>query len=129
MYYPPSTSATIIPLNMNIETLRDYCLSKSRVQETFPFGEETIVFKVMDKIFLLAGLDQADRFNVKCDPEKAVSLREEYEEVQPGYHMNKIHWNTVFMNGKLNDVQLKEMIDHSYDLVVKSLPKSKQTLI
>ncbi|MGV3684110.1 MAG: MmcQ/YjbR family DNA-binding protein [Daejeonella sp.] len=114
---------------MNIETLRDYCLSKSRVQETFPFGEETIVFKVMDKIFLLAGLDQADRFNVKCDPEKAVSLREEYEEVQPGYHMNKIHWNTVFMNGKLNDVQLKEMIDHSYDLVVKSLPKSKQTLI
>lgn len=129
MYYQPSTSATIIPLNMNIEILRDYCLSKSRVQETFPFGEETIVFKVMDKIFLLAGLDQADRFNVKCDPEKAVSLREEYEEVQPGYHMNKIHWNTVFMNGKLNDVQLKEMIDHSYDLVVKSLPKSKQTLI
>lgn len=114
---------------MNIETLREYCLSKSRVEETFPFGEDTLVFKVMDKIFLLTGLDEADRFNVKCDPEKAIALREEYGEVQPGYHMNKTHWNTVFMNGKLSDVQLKEMIDHSYDLVVKSLPKNKQALI
>ncbi len=111
---------------MNIETLREYCLSKSHVQETFPFGEETLVFKVMDKIFLLAGLDEADRFNVKCDPEKAVSLREQYEEVQPGYHMNKTHWNTVFMNGRLRDNQLKEMIDHSYDLIVKSLSKNKK---
>lgn len=114
---------------MNIETLRDYCLSKSKVQETFPFGEDTLVFKVMDKIFLLAGLDHSHRFNVKCDPEKAVSLREQYEEVQPGYHMNKTHWNTVFMNGNLNDKQLMEMIDHSYDLVVKSLPKNRQALI
>ncbi len=114
---------------MNIETLRDYCLSKSQVEETFPFGEDTLVFKVLDKMFLLTGLEEADRFNVKCDPEKAIALREEYEEVQPGYHMNKTHWNTVFMNGKLSDVQLKEMIDHSYDLVVKSLPKNKQALI
>ncbi len=114
---------------MNIETLREYCLSKSHVEETFPFGEDTLVFKVMDKIFLLTGLEQPDRFNVKCDPEKAVSLREEYEEVQPGYHMNKTHWNTVYMNGRLTDLQLKEMIDHSYDLIVKSLPKSKQALI
>lgn len=114
---------------MNIETLRDYCLSKNYVTETFPFGEETLVFKVMDKIFLLTGLEQPDRFNVKCDPEKAVSLREQYEEVQPGYHMNKTHWNTVYMNGRLTELQLKEMIDHSYDLVVKSLPKSKQALI
>ncbi len=114
---------------MNIETLRDYCLSKSQVEETFPFGEDTLVFKVMDKIFLLTGLDEADRFNVKCDPEKAISLREEYEEVQPGYHMNKTHWNTVFMNGRLSDIQLKEMIDHSYELIVKSLPKNKQALL
>jgi len=114
---------------MNIETLRDYCLSKGHVVETFPFGEETLVFKVMDKIFLLTGLEQPDRFNVKCDPEKAISLREQYEEVQPGYHMNKTHWNTVCMNGRLNDQQLKEMIDHSYHLIVKSLPKSKQALI
>lgn len=113
---------------MNIETLRDYCLRKKHVQETFPFGEDTLVFKVMDKIFLLTGLDQPDRFNVKCEPERAISLREEYEEVRPGYHMNKTHWNTVFMNGRLSDPQLKAMIDHSYDLVVKSLPKNKQIL-
>lgn len=114
---------------MNIESLRDYCLSKKQVVETFPFGEDTLVFKVMDKIFLLTGLDQPDRFNVKCDPEKAVALREEYEEVQPGYHMNKTHWNTVFINGRLSNSQLKEMIDHSYNLIVKSLPKSKQAQI
>ena len=114
---------------MNIETLRDYCLTKAHVEETFPFGEETLVFKVMDKIFLLTGLDQPDRFNVKCDPERALSLREEYEEVQPGYHMNKTHWNTVYINGRLSDQQLKEMIDHSYNLIVKSLPKAKQALM
>ena len=114
---------------MNIETLRDYCLSKRHVEETFPFGPETLVFKVMGKIFLLTGLDQPDRFNVKCDPEKAVALREAYEEVQPGYHMNKTHWNTVSMNGRLNERLLQEMVDHSYDLIVKSLPKSKQELI
>ena len=114
---------------MNIESLREYCLCKPAVIETFPFGEDTLVFKVFDKIFLLCGLDQPDRFNVKCEPERAVSLREEYEEVQPGYHMNKTHWNTVFMNGRLNDMQLKEMIDHSYDLIVSSLPKSKRESI
>jgi len=111
---------------MNIESLRAYCLCKPAVTETFPFGEATLVFKVSDKIFLLCGLDQPDRFNVKCDPERAVSLREEYEEVQPGYHMNKTHWNTVFMNGRLNDLQLKEMIDHSYNLIISSLPKNKR---
>ena len=111
---------------MNIETLREYCLSKNHVTETFPFGEETLVFKVVGKIFLLAGLENPYRFNVKCDPELAVSLREEYEEVQPGYHMNKTHWNTVYMNGRLSDSQLKQMIDHSYDLIVSSLPKKQQ---
>ena len=111
---------------MNIETLREYCLSKNQVTETFPFGEETLVFKVVGKIFLLTGLENPDRFNVKCNPERAVSLREEYEEVQPGYHMNKTHWNTVHMNGRLSDSQLKQMIDHSYDLIVSSLPKKQQ---
>ena len=111
---------------MNIESLRDYCLSKPGVTESFPFGEETLVFKLKDKIFLLCGLKNPDRFNVKCDPEKAISLREEYEEVQPGYHMNKTHWNTVYMNGRLNDTRLVEMIDHSYELIKRSLPANKR---
>jgi predicted DNA-binding protein (MmcQ/YjbR family) len=111
---------------MNIESLRDYCLSKPGVTESFPFGEETLVFKLKDKIFLLCGLKNPDRFNVKCDPEKAISLREEYEEVQPGYHMNKTHWNTVYMNGRLNDTRLMEMIDHSYELIKRSLPANKR---
>ncbi|HUH32728.1 MAG TPA: MmcQ/YjbR family DNA-binding protein [Daejeonella sp.] len=114
---------------MNIESLRDYCLAKAGVAETLPFGPDTLVFKVSDKMFLLVGLDDPESFNVKCDPEKAVSLREEYEEVQPGYHMNKVHWNTVSMNGRLTESQLKEMIDHSYNLVVSALPKSKQDLL
>jgi len=114
---------------MNIESLRDYCLAKPGVVETLPFGPDTLVFKVMDKMFLLVGLNSPDSFNVKCDPEKAVQLREEYEEVQPGYHMSKIHWNTVSMEGRLTELQLKEMIDHSYALIVASLPKSKQALL
>ena len=114
---------------MNIESLRDYCLSKPGVAETFPFGPETLVFKVMDKMFLLISLDKPDSFNVKCDPEKAVQLREEYDEVQPGYHMSKVHWNTVSFNGRLKETQLQEMIDDSYSLVVASLPKNKQELL
>lgn len=114
---------------MNIESLRDYCLAKPGVAETLPFGPETLVFKVMDKMFLLVGLENPDRFNVKCDPERAVLLREEFEEVQPGYHMNKMHWNTVFITGRLSQKQLTEMIDDSYSLVVASLPKSKQILL
>ncbi len=110
---------------MNIESLRDYCLSRGPVEETFPFGEDTLVFKVGGKIFLLTSLSEPESFNVKCDPETAVLLREKYEEVQPGYHMNKTHWNTVYMNGRLSEKQLNEMIDHSYDLIIKSLPKKK----
>jgi predicted DNA-binding protein (MmcQ/YjbR family) len=114
---------------MNIETLRDYCLLKPGVTETLPFGPDTLVFKVLDKMFLLVGLANPESFNVKCDPEKAVLLRAEYPEVQPAYHMNKTHWNTVFINGRLTDGQLKEMIDDSYALVVSGLPKSKQQLL
>ena len=76
---------------MNIEELREYCLNKKGVMETFPFGEETLVYKVGDKVFLLAGLDEADRFNAKCDPERAIELRAEHEEIIPGWHMNKKH--------------------------------------
>jgi predicted DNA-binding protein (MmcQ/YjbR family) len=114
---------------LNIEELRDYCLIKPGAAEGFPFGEDTLVFKVGAKIFLLAGLDSGDRFNVKCDPELAMELRERYMEVQPGYHMNKTMWNTVFMNGSLTRRQLYEMIDHSYNLVFNSLPKKIQAEI
>ena len=110
---------------MNIETLRDYCLSKPGVEETLPFGPDTLVFKVNGKIFLLAGLDNPDfRFNVKCDPDKAIELREEYPSVLPGYHMNKKHWNTVVVDGSVSSSKLKEWIDNSYELVLQKKKKS-----
>lgn len=104
---------------MHIEQLRNYALSKLNVEESFPFGDDTLVFKVNGKIFLLFGVDnQPLQFNVKCNPDKAIELREEFpDSVLPGYHMNKKHWNTVIVNGQLNSQQLKEMIDHSYILV------------
>ena len=112
---------------MDIESLRDYCLAKKEVEEGFPFGETTLVFKVRGKIFLLAGLDNPTlQFNVKCDPEKAIEWREQYPAVQPGYHMNKKMWNTVIMDGSIHSKIIKEMIDDSYVLVVKSLPKKLQ---
>ena len=111
---------------MNIEELRDYCLLKTGATEGLPFGEDTLVFKVGGKIFLLISISTANRFNVKCDPELAVELRERYTEVQPGYHMNKKMWNTVYMDGVLTRKQLCGMIDHSYDLIFKSLPKKTQ---
>ena len=114
---------------MNIEELRDYCLEKPAVTEGFPFGEETLVFKVAGKLFLLIGLEEANRFNVKCDPELAQELRERHPEVQPGYHMNKKMWNTVYMDGTLTRKQLLDMIDHSYNEVVKGLPKKMQAEI
>jgi predicted DNA-binding protein (MmcQ/YjbR family) len=114
---------------LNIEELRDYCLQKPGVTEGFPFGEDTLVFKVGGKIFLIIGLQEGDRFNVKCDPELAAELRERYNEVKPGFHMNKTHWNTVYMDGNLTGKQLREMIDHSCELITKSLPKKLQAEI
>jgi predicted DNA-binding protein (MmcQ/YjbR family) len=112
---------------MDIESLRDYCIAKKEVEEGFPFGETTLVFKVRGKIFLLASLDAPVlQFNVKCDPEKAIEWREQYEAVQPGYHMNKKMWNTVVVDGTIPVKVLKGMIDDSYVLVVKSLPKKDQ---
>lgn len=107
---------------MNLEELRDYCLQKPGVSEGLPFGEDTLVFKVGEKIFLLTSITAGNRFNAKCDPEMAIELRERHTEVIPGYHMNKKHWNTIYMDGGLTTKQLHEMIDHSYDLVFKSLP-------
>lgn len=114
---------------MNIETLREYCISKAGVLESFPFGDDTLVFKLANKIFLLASLANPNSFNVKCDPEKAILWREKYAEIIPGYHMNKKHWNTVYYDGSLSDSVLYEMIDHSYELVFNSLPKTMQNQI
>lgn len=114
---------------MNIEDLREYCVAKRGVTEELPFGPNTLVFKVVGKVFLLVGLEQVEdlSFNVKCDPEYAIELREQYEAtVLPGYHMNKKHWNTVFANRELSDVNMFELVDHSYDLVFKALPKRLQ---
>jgi len=111
---------------MNIEDLRDYCLSKPGTTEGMPFGEQTLVFKVGGKIFLLIGLERANRFNAKCDPERAIELREQHHEIIPGFHMNKKHWNTVYLDGGLTPALVRELIDHSYDLVLKSLPKNLQ---
>ena len=108
---------------MNLEELREYCLQKPGVTEGLPFGEDTLVFKVGEKLFLLTSISLGNQFNVKCDPELAVELREHYPEVKPGYHMNKKLWNTVMLNGALTKKQLCEMIDHSYEQVFKGLPK------
>lgn len=112
---------------MDIETFREYCLAKKGVTEEFPFDEVTLVFKVMGKVFAITNIS-SDEFsiNLKCEPEKAILLREQYEAVQPGYHMNKKHWNTVFAKKDASDKLLKEWINDSYDLVVAGLPKKLQ---
>ena len=114
---------------MHIESLREYCLSKKGTEEALPFGPDTLVFKIMSKIYLLTGLNGELSFNVKCDPQKAIELREEYPCVMPGYHMNKKHWNTVIVDGSVPDRLLFEWIDHSFDLVSgkkTSVTKSKK---
>lgn len=109
---------------MHIEDLREYCLLKKGVEEGFPFGEETLVFKVMGKMFLLSGLEyQPLQFNAKCEPEKAIELREQYNCVIPGYHMNKQHWNTIICDGSVSNKIILNWIDDSYNLVVDSLTK------
>jgi predicted DNA-binding protein (MmcQ/YjbR family) len=109
---------------MNIEELRDYCNSKKHVTEGFPFGGDTLVFKVMNKMFALTGIDSnPPSVNLKCEPEKAIALREEYSCVLPGYHMSKQHWNTVVLDDSVPDSLIKEWIDDSYNLIVASLPK------
>lgn len=115
---------------MDVETLRTYCLAKKAVTEDFPFGEDTLVFRVMNKIFLLISLSSSPlQFNAKCDPDKAIELRELHDAILPGYHMNKKHWNTVILDGSLSTALVKEMINDSYDLIVKTLPKKGRELL
>ena len=109
---------------MNIESFRSFCLAKKSVTEEFPFGENTLVFKVMGKMFALTDLESFGSINLKCDPEISVQLRERYTSVLPGYHMNKKHWITILMDGSISDKLLKQCIDSSYELVAASLSKS-----
>jgi predicted DNA-binding protein (MmcQ/YjbR family) len=112
---------------MNIEDFREYALSKPGTSEGFPFGGDTLVLKVMNKMFALTGVDaEVFKVNLKCDPDYAIELREKYPEVQAGYHMNKKMWNTVEFEGSLDEKLLRSMIDHSYDLVVKGMKKSEK---
>ncbi|HYV93044.1 MAG TPA: MmcQ/YjbR family DNA-binding protein [Chitinophagales bacterium] len=108
---------------MNLELFREYCLKKKGVTEELPFGPDTLVFKVMGKLFALCGLDDVPgSCNLKCDPIRAEELRERFSSIIPGYHMNKKHWNTIVWDGSVADQLILELIDHSYDLVAEGLP-------
>ncbi|MDD2675400.1 MmcQ/YjbR family DNA-binding protein [Flavobacterium petrolei] len=116
---------------MNLETYYEYCLSKKGVTEHFPFDEDTLVFKVGGKMFALSSLSQWEKgqpsVNLKCDPERAEELRAEYDDIQPGFHMSKTHWNTIAVNESVSDNLIRELIDHSYELVFGSLTKKMQS--
>lgn len=111
---------------MNIEEIREYCIGKNGAAEDMPFGDDTLVFKVKGKMFALMNLEGDLHVNLKCDPDEAVRLRETFDNIIPGYHMNKRLWNTVIVDGRINKKQLKKMIDDSYALVVQKLPKKVQ---
>lgn len=123
VFYIIVTRLNLNTTDMNIEQFQEYCLSLPGVTEEFPFGEEILVYKVKGKLFVLTHIDVFESINLKCDPEIAVELRERYEGVKPGYHMNKKHWNTVEIHSNIPDRLLYQWIKDSYDLVVKSLPK------
>ena len=114
---------------MDIEKVRNYCLKKKKTTEGFPFGEEVLVFKVMNKMFCLVNLDHPYTINLKCNPEYAVELREKYSAVTPGYHMNKTHWNTITLDGSIPDKEILCWIDNSYEIVVNSLPKKEKLML
>jgi len=109
-----------------LQRISDYSLSKTGSEATFPFDDKTLVVKVMGKMYLLVDIEDPSTVNLKCDPDRAIELRVAYEDVQPGYHMSKKHWNTVRVNGELSWDFIKELIDHSYELVVSGLPKKAQ---
>jgi predicted DNA-binding protein (MmcQ/YjbR family) len=112
---------------MDLAAFRDYCLRKRGTTEGTPFGETVLVFKVAGKIFALAAFDEIPAtVNLKCDPDVALALRDRYEQVQPGYHMNKKYWNTVEIDSGVPEAELRKMIEHSYDLVVRALPKEQR---
>ena len=111
---------------MHLADFREYCLTKPGATEGTPFGPDVLVFKVSGKMFALAALDQLPTcVNLKCDPELALELRDRHEQVRPGYHINKKHWNTVEIESDIPDAELQKMIDHSYELVIKRLPKPR----
>jgi predicted DNA-binding protein (MmcQ/YjbR family) len=118
---------------MDIQAFYEYCLAKKGVTEHFPFDEDTLVFKVGGKMFALSSLSQWEKgdasVNLKCDPERALELRAQYEAIAPGYHMSKVHWNTIKVDGDVNEKLLRELIDHSYELIFKSLTKKLQSEI
>jgi predicted DNA-binding protein (MmcQ/YjbR family) len=115
---------------MNLEEFREYCLAKPGASEGTPFGETVVVFKVAGKMFALASLDEIPTTaNLKCNPDLALELRDRYEQVRPGYHMNKKHWNTITLESGIPSAEIRSMIDHSYGLVVKSLPKAARAKI
>ncbi len=126
----PTCQFTNLPIPtfvfMYIDELREYCIAKPFTEETFPFDEDTLVFKVKGKMFALISLSEPDTVNLKCDPEYAAELRERYEGVRPGYHMNKKMWNTVSLDTDVDETLLRKLIDHSYAEVVKGLPKKVQ---
>ncbi len=115
---------------MNIEEVRDYCLKKKGTSESFPFDEYTLVFKVVGKMYALASLKKREDgkhwINLKCEPERAIELRERYKEVTAGYHMSKKHWNTVTLDGTLGKEQICKWIDHSYELVAAKLTRKQK---
>ena len=111
---------------MNIEELREYCISQKGVTEEFPFDETTLVFKVMGKMFALTDIEGELSVNLKCDPEKAIELREQFTCVLPGYHMSKVHWNTVKIDGSVSDKQIQSWIDDSYNLIVSKLTRKQK---
>lgn len=111
---------------MYVDELRDYCLAKKGVSEDTPFGPDTLVFKVMGKIFAITGLDKYEFVNLKCDPDYAIELREREVGIRPGWHMNKQHWNSVMTDGSVSEKLFKQLIDHSYERIVQSLPKKLQ---
>lgn len=114
---------------MNADTVRDYFLSKPETEEGTPFGPDVLVYKVVEKMFGLLGFSENSdgvevaRINLKCNPDRALELRAEHEAIIPGYHMNKRHWNTLILDGSLPDDLIRELVDHSWDLVVAGLPK------
>ena len=112
---------------MNLEVIREYCINKKAVTESLPFDDETLVFKVAGKMFALLSLSGDWGLNLKCNPEKAIELREKYSDIVPGYHMNKVHWNTLNLNGLLPEKMVFDLIDHSYQLIVDSLSKKLKT--
>lgn len=111
---------------MDIIYFRDYCLSKKGATEDTPFDPNTLCFKVGGKIFAIIDIELFESVNLKCDPDHAILLREQYEDIVPGYHMHKKHWNTVFFNKSVPDSIILQLVEESYDLVFKSLPKKTQ---